>query len=359
MPKELKEILELAVNAPSGHNSQPWKFVVKGEKLFIWNIPDKDQILFNYKQRGSLVAHGALIENIYIAASKFGYEVGSIILPVKSEQDLIAELSFAPKKADYPYQDLSDSILKRKTNRKPFKIVTLKNEDRDAIGKFINSSTSLREHVVFTEDRGLIGNVAASFSIGDRLLFENTHIHSDLFRNVNWTLEEEEERREGLYVMTKELSLLNRIIFKNIISKWHILSRLEKIKFPVKAAEKRAKLYQQCSAMGMITADRDSETDFVESGRLVQRFWLMATSLGLSYQPVSIGLLYLGQWCEKENPKKLTENQVALVKDAYAKILESFNIKNQTPIFSFRVGYSTPPTFSSLKKKPNISYDTA
>jgi hypothetical protein len=64
MLPEIKEILELAVNAPSGHNSQPWRFVIQDNTIQIFNIPDKDKTLFNWKQKGSLTAHGTLIENI-------------------------------------------------------------------------------------------------------------------------------------------------------------------------------------------------------------------------------------------------------------------------------------------------------
>ncbi len=69
----MQKILEAGVRAPSGENCQPWRFVVAGDTLSIFNIPERDLSPYNFNQLGSMVAHGALIENIVIAATAFGY----------------------------------------------------------------------------------------------------------------------------------------------------------------------------------------------------------------------------------------------------------------------------------------------
>ena len=96
--------------------------------------------------------------------------------------------------------------------------------------------------------------------------------------------------------------------------------------------------------------------DFIEAGRILQRFWLTATSLGLSFQPVSVGLLYLGQQIQLEAPDKLTSTQVKFAKEAYKNVIDIFNISisQKIPVFSFRIGYTSPPTARSLKKEPMI-----
>lgn len=54
--ESIQKILEIAVNAPSGENCQPWRFRVEGEKIWVYNNPESDQSLYNYAQCGSLVA---------------------------------------------------------------------------------------------------------------------------------------------------------------------------------------------------------------------------------------------------------------------------------------------------------------
>jgi len=355
MEETIKEILKLAVHAPSGHNSQPWRFVVKGDgKILIWNLPDKDKTLFNYRQRGSLIAHGAVLENVFIIASEKGYEANIRLFPEEQEPDLVAEVNFEKTIKKYPYQHLLPYILQRSTNRKPYKITPLKDKDRESLETVTRSLKDGKCEIALTQDRKSIHEAAVSLSMGDRLLFENFYIHQALFSNVNWTLRDEQKKREGLYVGTKELSLFERLIFKYLLSRWGVVHKLQRAGISTKAALKRQKLYEKCSAIGILTASSDSPVDFIEAGRVLQRFWLTATSLGLSFQPVSVGLLYLGQQIQRETPEKLTTNQLNFVREAYKQIIDTFNISQKIPVFSFRVGYSIAPTARSLKKAPTI-----
>jgi len=44
---QLKFLLGFAILAPSGHNSQPWRFRVEGKKIWICNNPESDQSPYN------------------------------------------------------------------------------------------------------------------------------------------------------------------------------------------------------------------------------------------------------------------------------------------------------------------------
>ena len=71
--RHLREILEAAIRAPSGENCQPWRFVLKGESVELWNRPERDQSLYNWGQRASYMAHGAALENLVLAAGARGF----------------------------------------------------------------------------------------------------------------------------------------------------------------------------------------------------------------------------------------------------------------------------------------------
>lgn len=357
MKEIINSILNLAINAPSGHNSQPWKFVFKNNSLFIYNLPQKDTTLFNHKQKGSLVAHGALIENIIIAASEKGFKTNIFLFPEKYDSNLISKLDFEKTQEKYQYENFWPFILKRTTNRKPFKKMPILPQNEKKINDFVRSLDANKNRILFLNDRKKISEAAALFSLGDRLLFENFYLHKGLFDNINWTLKEEQEKREGLYVKTKELSLFQELVLKYVFGNWNLLNKLNKIKLCNIIAKKREKLYQNCSLIGLITASYDKPENFVETGRVVERFWLLLTSLNISFQPMSVGLLYLGQWTEAENPTSLTLKQINDVKESYQKIKNLFQLKNQVPIFSFRIGYSDSPTASSLKKSPVITFE--
>src|SRR4051812_28715576 len=71
---DLKQILLAGNQAPSGENTQPWRFKAVGTIIEVYNRPERDQSLYNWGQRASYMANGAAIENLVIAASHFGYQ---------------------------------------------------------------------------------------------------------------------------------------------------------------------------------------------------------------------------------------------------------------------------------------------
>jgi len=63
----ITEILNLAVEAPSGDNTQPWRFVVNKNIIFIHKRPIEG--VHDWGNYNLLITHGTLIENINIAAN--------------------------------------------------------------------------------------------------------------------------------------------------------------------------------------------------------------------------------------------------------------------------------------------------
>lgn len=112
--------------APSGDNCQPWRLTWDGEKLRLFNVPERDTSIYNSRQRASLIAHGAVLENMDIAARSHGYSMRPTLFPArqgassKGEQNtLVAAIEFQ----ECPREDdpLLPFIAKRVTNRNPYK----------------------------------------------------------------------------------------------------------------------------------------------------------------------------------------------------------------------------------------------
>ncbi len=89
----ISNILSKAVYAPSGENSQPWRFEVIDNKIFLYNIPDRDNPVYNYNQRGSYFAHGALLENIDILAEDNGLKAETQLFPDQNVANLVATIT--------------------------------------------------------------------------------------------------------------------------------------------------------------------------------------------------------------------------------------------------------------------------
>jgi len=352
--KQIENIIKIAAQAPSGNNSQPWTFEVEKNVISIFNVPDKDKILFNYKDRGSLVAHGALLENLVITIGEFGFDPEVKLFPEETDENLVAKIILSENKS--PNEDsLYEWIGKRTTNRRPYESRPLESTAQEAFKKF---GASLSEGFEFfvSEDKEDIEFAADKFSVGDRLIFENKSVHEALFSTVSWTQEAEQRKREGLYVGTKELSKAEVFVFRNLLSNWTFLKVFGWLGIAEKAQEKRKVLYRSSSAIGMIFAKDLSKEGFVEGGRILQRFWLLTAKEGVAFQPLTVGMLYLGQKTLDERVEELSLSQQEMVEESYKDISERLIPDNKYPIFSFRLGYAKPPTASSLKKDPVIIF---
>lgn len=72
----IENILDVARWAPSGDNTQPWRFEIVDKLHFIVHGFDtRDHCVYDLDGHPSQMAIGALLENIEIAATEWGYSV--------------------------------------------------------------------------------------------------------------------------------------------------------------------------------------------------------------------------------------------------------------------------------------------
>ncbi len=349
MKEILRKIVELATYAPSGDNAQPWRFAVKGNEIHIYNVR-RDTTVYNFRERGSYVAHGALIENILIASSQFGYHAVVALFPDEKNSDFVAMVSFeqaAPKQ-----EALYSFIEKRATNRKPYKLTSLSGAQK-------NTLLSVPREIGFgelllIEHEEKKRELAEAVSQCDRLIFENKAIHDFLFAHVNWTAEEEEKRRSGLYLKTLELAPPQVAVFK-LFKKWGMAKFLSVLGLPKFIAKENAKLYATSSAIGAIVMNGSAHEDFVMAGRVMQRMWLKITQMGLSMQPITASA-YLAQRVFAGETAELSKEQISIIKESYEKTKKVFGVESETIAFIFRTGNGGEPSGKSMRLPPEIRF---
>ncbi len=344
----IQKVLEIAVNAPSGENCQPWKFSVKDNKVFVFNIPERDESLYNVDQKGSLVAHGALLENILIAASAAGYKADYKLFPDDSIKNLITIVSF--EKSFVSEEPLYPFITLRSTNRKPYEEKLLTEQQ---VKELINVTREIRDgEIKFVIDRQKIGELAEAASVNEKVMFSNRYLHNFFFTHINWTENEEQEKRMGFYIKTLEMPPSAEKAMK-LFRYWSIMKFLSTLGLPKKIAQENAKGYRASAAMGAILISGDKPIDYVVAGRLMQRLWLTATKMGLSIQPLT-GVLFL--WKKASGGSgEFSSIHVKALKDAYNKIMEVFDVSNKTVAMMFRIGYGGKPSARSMKLPPIVS----
>ena len=349
MNETIKRILEIAVFAPSGENCQPWRFIVRGNRLEILNIPERDSSLYSWGQRASYIAHGALIENIRIAAPNFGYNPKINLFPDPGNSLLVAQISFeqmSPKK-----DNLFDFVKTRTTNRKPYKNTVLTVDQRrefDTIAKNIE-----RGRLVFLGDEQKKKVVAQAAAGNERILFENSSMHKFFYDHITWTEKEDREKNIGFYIKTFELPSPAEKMFK-LAKNWKLLQVLNRIGFSKLIVKQNAKVYASGAAFGAVVMPSNSAEDFVLAGMLFQRMWLTITKMGLSLQPLT-GILFLMQRIIAREAAELSTSHQRFIQDQYEQIKKSFGVTNETIAMMFRIGDGGKPTARSLRLKPEVA----
>lgn len=346
METNLKKIIDISVYAPSGDNSQPWRFRILNNTILIYNIPEKDMSLYNFNMFASLIAIGALIENIKIASSHFGYNC-DIKINNNFAGNLIAECSFS--KNITTEDPLFMYIKERKTNRKPYKENSINSEVLNEIQNY-KPFTNLNS-ILITEKES-IKKIAKACSLNEQVVLENEKLHNFLFNHITWTQKEDDVKR-GFYIKTLELKGPQTLVFK-LLRSWKINKFLNKIGISKFIARENALIYEKTGAILAINSNNLNPISFLETGMLIQRLWLIATKHKLYLQPLT-GIIFLNHRINnKNNLESFSQEHKDLIRESY-KIIEQLTMSDNKYITTmFRMGYAEEPSAETKRLEAEI-----
>jgi len=349
MNKEIiKKIIEAGNQAPSGGNSQPWKFVVEDNVIHIILLPEKDHRVLNFKNRGTYIAHGALIENIYIAAQHFGYKTEVNLFP---KSNVSASIIFSPLVEERRNEDLYQWIFERHSNRKKFKTdFSITEKEKDFIlqdkERFIRCKLSLIKGPIIVD-------AAKNLALDTVVSLQNKLLHKLLFQEILWN-EDDQKYRSGLYIKTIEIAPPKSFVFK-LLSNWNVAKFFGKTKLLQKVYEENIKTTSSAKLLGFISVG-DSNIDFIYAGRLMENIWLRCASLRISFHLIT-SLLFYWQQLNSGDKEIFSDKEKSLINNAYnnlSKIIGSG--KNEIITLAFRIGKADKPMAVSYKRPPEIEW---
>lgn len=348
----LLAILKRAVNAPSGENCQPWKFSWSDDSamLSVYNVPERDQSLYNVGQNGSLLAHGALIENISLVAGTHGYSVGVTAKSDAQQPDLVATIEFKPESAQS--DELASSIEKRCTNRKIYSPIQITSGELDNLKQSTENFPLIESK--FIVDKEMIANLSKSMSMNERIVFEHQKIHYFFFSHIRWTKEEEAREKNGFFLPTLELDSKQQSAMK-LFRSWRIVKIFNYIGVSKMIARDNEKHYRSSSLLGVITIEDNSKESLLSAGRAFQRIWLTVTKLGWSLQPAT-GIVLLKLAIDNGAGNEFSKKQQDMIHNAYKEFENGFQVNGNKIALMFRIGKGGEPSAYSQKMEPQISF---
>ncbi|OIO20470.1 MAG: hypothetical protein AUJ23_00280 [Candidatus Magasanikbacteria bacterium CG1_02_32_51] len=354
LQSDIKKVILAGARAPSGDNSQPWRFRVKSGIIESYNLPEKDNPIFNYKQRGSHVAHGALLENMKIVAAELGYDTKIKLFPNTVNDNLVSQLVLEKGSVEVKKDVLYQSIFQRAINRKKYSDTLLTDDQKTYL---LNSVQEIGEGKIFlvddSEKKKLFGQAVSKNEI---VMLENEYLHNYFFRDVRWTEKEELKHKNGLYLKTMELSPPAVLIFK-LLNNWKRAVQLNKIGISKFVAKQNAVVYASGSVVGVITvSSQGTPEEFILAGRLMERLWLKVNKLGLSFHPIT-GVAYLMMRILDNTNEVLSTEHIKIVKDSFEQIKQVFGLADETIVLPFRIGNGGKPSGQSSRLDPEIIFE--
>lgn len=113
--------MELAVRAPSLHNSQPWRWVADGGVLELFADPTRIGRSTDSTGREVLISCGAVLDHFRVAMAAAGWEATVERFPNPNNYDHLATLEFRPMEfVTDAHRARAEAIRHRRTDRLPF-----------------------------------------------------------------------------------------------------------------------------------------------------------------------------------------------------------------------------------------------
>jgi nitroreductase len=340
----ISAVVEAAMQAPSGDNCQPWHYRWDGDHLRILFLADRAESVYDIQSLSSWIALGAVITNMTLAATKFGFRTTVELFPAGELPGTVALVRFEP--GSVAADQLAQAIPARCVNRRPYRREPLPAGVREELQALAASSPGTRLSWVETEP--VKGRIAALAAQNDRILFENRALHDGVYGWIRWTRAEAQRRRDGMPAETLELSPLERPGMRLLGSwRWARLAAALRISrvLPVRAR----KIYQRSGAIALLSVRGDQPADFVRGGEVLERIWLTATGHGIAFQPIT-GITFLllrmrltgGEGLASDHRKLLDR-----IEEEFKRVYPEGAA--ESPIMLFRLGLASPPSGRALR----------
>ena len=338
MDSDIRAILEAAVQAPSGENVQPWRFKVHEHAIELHHV-DVDSKIYDSGNRGSFVAHGAALENMYISACSLGYQTRIELFPNPKLKTHIATFTLEDKAETSPDTlALASAISKRITNRNQYETKPLSANAQSTLDSLAASEQGVTYKRITS--RPDILKLARVGSTNEEVMLQNKKIHDFFFEHVSWTKEEDSEKRVGFYIKTLGLPLPVQYIFR-ILKHWPAMAFLNTIGFAAGVGKGNTKTYSATSEIGILSVTSDSPEHFIATGRLLERIWLHATIADISLQPLA-GTIFMNFYASSNTDSTFSDHELQLITEAMNSLRDIVG-KGEIPTFMFRLGYGKPP----------------
>ncbi|MET8764267.1 nitroreductase family protein [Lentzea sp. NPDC004782] len=153
-PEQVERALATAALAPSVHNTQPWRFRVRRDRIELHPDPSRKLAATDPEDRELRLSCGAALYNLRLALQDLGVRPLVTVLPGQDAPGALAVVRRGGTlKIDDEHRALLKAVPHRRTNRKPFLEATVDPRQRHALVRAAELERSWLHVVTTREDR--------------------------------------------------------------------------------------------------------------------------------------------------------------------------------------------------------------
>lgn len=268
--QQLEFLLNYAVLAPSGHNTQPWKFTLHQETLELWADLSRALPRVDPEHRELIISCGAAVLNLRLALHHFGYQGNIQILPDPERSNLLARIQLGDwSQESAEERTLFEAIQHRHTNRQAF-------NDRDIPDIFLQGlhTIAIEEGVWLHRVKGSTArsHLLDLVNLADHLQMADPATRKEL---SDWMHLGNDPRHDGLPAYA--FGIPQRFDFLTIVLSW--LTRFFNLGDHI--ARQDEKRLQSASEILILGTNSDTPEDWLKAGQALEKILLRAQSLGI------------------------------------------------------------------------------
>lgn len=340
-------ILDLARWAPSGDNTQPWRFEMIDDRHFRIHAHDtRDWCVYDLDGHASQIAVGALLETIAIAASSEGLAAEFQRLADAPETAPVIEVRLRAD-SSVAASPLLACVRARTTQRRAMSRQPLAAAQKASL----EASVGPGYRVIWIEGAAEKWRMA-------RLLFANARIRLTIpeayqvhRRIIEWDAQFSEDRIPDRAVGLDPLALR---LMRWAMRSWERVRRLNRYLGGTWIPRIQLDLIPalRCAGHFVILSERPLTgiDDYLAGGRAIQRFWLTATCLGLQFQPEVTPLIF-SRYVEKGVSFTKHPSAPAKARRLAQALRQLLGADPLDAVFMGRLGVAPVPAARSLRRR--------
>jgi Nitroreductase family len=277
----IDELLRAAIAAPSLHNAQPWRLLVKNAGTTIEMFADPDRMLpvTDPQGRSAYISCGAALLNLRVAATAKSLRADVTLTPDSARPLFVAQVALSGGHRATPQDgELAAAISLRHTSREPYSNDAVPPDIRTELAEAAQSEGCVLR---FLDDNEAV-RVLRLTTDAERELLEDPAYRAELARWVG-----KEGRDDGIPA--------DALGPRSWVGNDPVRDFAPRRSEPVRYAH-----FEESPQLTVLSVRADSVPNWIAAGQALERIWLTATCRGISLCPATQPLETPDAWLVRD-----------------------------------------------------------